>query len=519
MEQLVTEFLHEVSTISTASASASGAGAVATAGGPAHEPQPGTLRDDAIQAALAAPAFRQCALAMAGLDMDTDEGRRSAFDAAFSSGSAIIIRVLAHGSALLARRHPLLAQLHEVRGELYSYFNYCQAVDSSTGELSSRGMRWSWTDEDNSDDTQLSLFLRQKYAAMDWVNPPLGALGWKAVFTGQRLLPVDPRDHYVIVSVLEEICSFGERTFTAFGLPTDVPTAQGYSWKTFFVFYIDHVKLATRLSSRAEQFNWLEKADKQCRAALRCMGNEVRRRIESATPATSVFGAILPHDAKPICAMKEQQAALEKLADFREQFDWLRDAETPAVRVNDLPLLSEGRGTQGAGPSRAPHSPARSRSPSPSRSSSARPARVSFRDDGSSGDDASPKRSRLPSGGKGKGKAADGRQQGGDPQRGDADGPQPTHLWLVPQKLLFVSGRVWDIPATAKSLNVAVGAKCWPVVLSRRTARNKMSECERRGKPGHKKLGDAAHILDVDYTELEGRKGLWRAPTSAEHKR
>ena len=244
LEEMASALLKEVSTIST---SGGALGSLAGAQGAAptsQEPQHGALRDDAIQAALATARFRHCALSLASLDLETDEGRRGAFDAAFSSGSALIVRVLAHGSAQLARRHPLLAQLHELRGELYSYFNHCQVVDRSTGEVSTRARKWSWTEEDNSDDTQLNLFLKQRYAAMDWVNPPLGALGWRAVFTGQRRASVDQRDHYVIVSILEEVRDFGERTFTAFGLPTDVAPAQGFSWRTFFDFYIDHVKCA-----------------------------------------------------------------------------------------------------------------------------------------------------------------------------------------------------------------------------------------------------------------------------------
>ena len=96
---------------------------------------------------------------------------------------------------------------------------------------------------------------------------------------------------------------------------------------------------------------------------------------------------------------------------------------------------------------------------------------------------------------------------------------QPSHMWLTPKKLLFVSGRVWDIPAVARSLKVAVGAKCWPVVLSRRSAKNKMAECEQRGQPGHRKLSDAAHVLDVELNEPEELKGPCRAPTAAEGKR
>ena len=514
LEEIVEALLREVATVTSGGApstSASAAGASSSASG---EPLHGALRDDAIQAALTAPQFRQCALAMAAVDLDTEEGRREAFDAAFSSGSALIVRLLSHGSAVLARRHPLLASLHEVRGELYAYFNYCQVVDKATGTVSSRARRWSWTEEDNSDDTQLALFLRQKYAAMDWVNAPLGALGWKSVFTGQTYKLVDPKDHYVILSVLKEVSRFGDRTFTAFGFPSDVPAAQGYSWKTFFAFYMEHLELATNLNSRTEQYNWLEKADKQCRAALRCMGNEVRRRLESASPVSVVFGALLPHDAAPIQALREQQQTLSKLADFREQFDWLRGEEATPVGVDELPLLSERRPpASGSRAARSARSPSRSRSPSPLLSSGRKKAAVTFAGGDDSDDDPPAKKAKREGGSRGKGKA------GGGDKRGDDGESQPSHMWLTPKKLLFVSGKVWDIPATARSLKVAVGAKCWPVVLSRRTARNKMSECERRGQPGHRKLNDAAHVLDVELRELEERDGLCRTPSTSEGKR
>ena len=322
---------------------------------------------------------------------------------------------------------------------------------------------------------------------------------------------MDQRDHYVIVSILEEVRDFGERTFTAFGLPTDVPPTQGFSWRTFFDFYIEHVKCATRLGSKMEQFNWLERADKQCRAALRCMGNEVRRRIESATPATVTFGAILPPDAAPVCALREQQKALERLADFREQFDWLQNEAPAVVSAEELPRLSAARPSASkAGSSRLSRSPSPVRSPSPSRGAARPKSKVTFAASDSDDDAPTPKRLK---GGKGKAPSDDGGRGG------DGADSTPSHLWLKSQKSLFVSGKVWDIPATARSLKVAVGAKCWPVVLSRRTAQNKLSGCEKRGQPGHRGTADAAHVLGIDLRELEGREGLCRAPTDGERKR
>ena len=145
------------------------AAVAATVGGTPAQPLPDSLREDAIQAALLATSFRQAVLDIAGIDDSTADGRRAVIDAAFSSGSIIIVRLLAYGSASLAKRHPLLAKLLNLRSELPSYFSYCQVVQAD-GTLTALAQRWSWVDRTGADDTQLRLFLRQQYSKMNWIE-------------------------------------------------------------------------------------------------------------------------------------------------------------------------------------------------------------------------------------------------------------------------------------------------------------------------------------------------------------
>ena len=474
--QLVSIVLAEASATAPPSGPSSSASA---AGGAVPAPAPDSLREDAIQAALLAPSFRQAVLDIAGIEDTTADGRRAVLDAAFSAGSVIITRLLAYGSSALAKRHPLLAKLLNLRSELSAYFSHCHVVRAD-GTVSKLAEKWSWTDLSGSDDSQMQLFLRQRYRQMNWIDAPHGVVGLLSVVNGSECDAVDTLDHFVVVPILEDLRDFGERTFTAFGVPPTVPSARGYSWRSFMDFYIEHLKFAKRLASIDEQCDWLSKASESFREALNCMGAEVRRVVESDTPATAAFGAILPIDAKPVKDMLAAQASLEGLIEHREQWSWMRPAQSSTIRADELPKLSRDprlRAKSNAAGKRA----MRSRSPTPPRSK-----KVSFHDS-----DASPEPATSP--------------------------PRLHFYWLQPMKLLFVSGRVWNVAALAKHLGVHVNAKCWTVALSRRTDANRLLHCEKKGKSGHETVSSAAHVLAQKVDDLSSR--FARAPNADERRR
>ena len=121
----------------------------------------------------------------------------------------------------------------------------------------------------------MQFFLRQRYRQMNWIDAPDRVVGLLSVVNGSECDAIDSLDHFVVVPILEDLRDFGERTFTAFGVPPTVPPACGYSWRSFLDFYIEHFKLAKRLASVDEQCDWLSKASESFREALCCMGAEV----------------------------------------------------------------------------------------------------------------------------------------------------------------------------------------------------------------------------------------------------
>ena len=480
---LVASVLAE-SVVAPTAPSASGSAAFAAEHTAPSDTNNSVLRDSDLADALLAANFRQCALAIADIDTSTQEGRRAAFATAFSSGSAIIVRLLLHGGARLAKSHEMLALLHSLRPYLHDYFSYCQTLRAD-GSRSSRASKWSWTGEANESDAQLKLFMRQDFVSMNWADAPYGAHGLKEVLTGSRIAPLDPSDHYVVVAALEEISSFGASTFAAIGYPTELPhgfpAASGYSWRSFHDLYIAHVKKATSLASLDEMYKWLHKSDTHYRSALREMGRTVRRALESPKPRDEVFGALLPRDALPVVSLLEMQTDLEELTTHREKWDWLKGTKPVAVRVDQLPLLSVYLKSQ---------RPKRDRSPTPPRSAG---KRVTF----SAGDDSD-----------------GGNTSGADRRSGPPRVDRPQSYWLQPLALLYVSGRVWNVGRLARDLKVNVSAKCWPTVLSLKEDKNRMTMCPTPKKTGHTSLTAAAHQLSKPARDLAA--DYTRVPTPSE---
>ena len=203
--------------------------------------------------------------------------------------------------------------------------------------------------------------------------------------------------------------------------------------------------------------------------------------VESDTPASAAFGAILPVDAQPIKDMRAAQTSLETLVANREQWSWMRPAQSSSsVRVDELPKRSQDSRLRQRS-SAAGKRPARSRSPTPPRVK-----KVAFAD------------------------SDDSHEPEPEPQRRH-------FFWLQQGKLLFVSGRVWNIVALAKHLGVQPNAKCWQVALSRRTDANRLLNCDKRSTSGHDSISSAAHKLSQKIDDLTAN--FARPPNADERRR
>ena len=463
------------------------------------------LRDDAIANALLAASFTMAEKKIDMCDLTTAEGRRKALEISFQSNSILLVRLLARGSKALARRHPLLAKLHTLRPYLSYYFSFCQAVNPATGSVPTRASTWSWTSPTGEDDTSLNAFLKQQYLAINWVDPPHGFNGLQGLLNQARIDSVDKRDHYTVLRVLEQLSDFGGRTFLAFGLPNKLTEEDaGFTWQNFISFYTSHVKRAFQLGSLNEQYDWLAKSDALFRESLRCMGDEVRRTLESSDPAAAQFGAILPGDARPIAEMKTMQARLDLLLENRDAFSMFRPIDSTPAQLDVLPRLSMRNH------SKRLRSPARSRSNSPVRGGEANPLKQPGHRKPPPLKPALKNTTAF---------SADRERHVNDGADPSAERTVPHYHWLVPKKLLFTSGKVWNVDLLAKKLRVKVADKCWQVVLSRRTAANKQSMCEHKSQAGHQSIGAAAHTLGGGVNLGELAKEFSRYPSKPELKK
>lgn len=476
----------------------------ATTGGPADKAgEVEGLRDDAIASAILAAPFAEAENKIDACDLTTANGRRQALDHAFHSGSMIIIRLLARGNRTLARRHPLLAKLHTLRPYLSYYFSHCQAVDINSGIIPPRASKWSWTSPTGDDDTTLSAFLKQQYLAINWVDAPFGFNGLQSLLNQSTIASVDKRDHYTVLRVLEQLSDFGGRTFLAFGVPAELPEHDtGFTWTSFINFFTAHLKRAFQLGSLTEQYEWLAKSDALFRESLRCMGDEVKRSLEAANPATSFFGALLPRDARPVSEMRSMQARLDLLLENRDAFSMFRPLDSSPAQLDVLPRLSL----------RNQHKRPRSRSTSPVRGGDS----ATLTSNTHQAKSAPPMLTRA--------RDAFARNLAQHVnvtvERADtAERTVPHYHWLEKNKLLFTSGKVWSVDKLAKRLKLSIYAKCWHVVLSRRTPANRQAMCDKRDKAGHQSVKADAHTLGSGVNLGELAKEFARYPTERELKK
>lgn len=94
-----------------------------------------------------------------------------------------------------------------------------------------------------------------------------------------------------------------------------------------------------------------------------------------------------------------------------------------------------------------------------------------------------------------------------------------TASWTwISQNELFISGLVWNVPELARKLGVPRNSRCWPWILTMRTAQNRPTVCDKWGAPGHRSESDAAHkeIAAFDRTSMSGDPRVCRLPTAEE---
>lgn len=430
---------------------------------------------DGIEAALMGAPYQRFKAAIMACNIATAEGRREAFEAATAGDCVLPIRLIMAGEVTLARRDAALGILLSLRPFLPEWFTHAAVIDA-TGAIHPALTKWSITGADNQLTGFMDSFLKAEYV-MDWYgsHKQPGLYHFLSAKQNGPLAALNEEDRYCIPSALRDLAKFGQSQFSALGYPS-IPTAQpgggpiGYSFATWFEYLAEVVEMATTLPSPVAKLDWIDDVHEQALASLSLMSKLVRAEIFATERlAERSLNALLPHDCAPATYLRtkvlefvEDQAREARMRPFTAR----ADASSSNLRADayTIPLRSSRK-------KRKPE---------------------------------------LQLGKAGKAGA-----------RAETEGQTrlvKVPVWLSRNKLLLVSGVVWDVPALAAALNVSVDSKCWAVILSRQADAKRQALCPKHGAGSvHASITSAAHQLP-DF-DREKHKDYSRPPTPSERKR
>eukprot|EP00965_Chrysotila_dentata_P071709 2368855-Pleurochrysis_carterae.AAC.2 len=111
-------------------------------------------------------AYRFCCV-----DFSSAQQQLQALDLAFGAGSMLVTRFLMVSlSTDLRGRHAVFTQLQLCAPETLICFSQCQAFDATTQAVHAEAGRYAWHAP------SLPLVFKGKFAEIDWINAPSGAL-------------------------------------------------------------------------------------------------------------------------------------------------------------------------------------------------------------------------------------------------------------------------------------------------------------------------------------------------------
>eukprot|EP00965_Chrysotila_dentata_P115239 3809165-Pleurochrysis_carterae.AAC.1 len=124
---------------------------------------------------------------------------------------------------------------------MLTYFSQCQAFDAASGKAYENAGRYTW------DAAALKILLKGKFADIDWVNSPSGALALKKLVTGSKFNPVGSDEMYPLLSsLMDEVALFSGKTFSTLGYA--VQPKRGLSFEALVPHLKEFVEFANNLA-------------------------------------------------------------------------------------------------------------------------------------------------------------------------------------------------------------------------------------------------------------------------------
>lgn len=445
---------------------------------------PTTTEGTYVFKASSSPAFVAIANQILEADVETTDGKLDAIAAGFTGTSVLGIRVLCEGSRSLASKHNALIKLFDSRRSLPEYFSWVLVSDES-GHLPSRLKSYSILGPVGSTGLPspagqafFDKLLKFDLQNMDWLHSPGGLLALKAARDGTHIPQgrVDPRDVYIIPSVVTELGDMVHQILVAMGA-AKTSTDKALTFKDWTAKYLEPLWAAKQLLPE-HKLAHIEQCHAMFATSLKTAGDKMASAVFCLRPDLhESIPPFFPLNEEPLATVTEWRVNRERALDLMFSHQGLFPTSAPASTSSEnpweLPLRSASKPPPGGGGRKRPY-----------------------------GEDSHPPPTKH--------------------QERDVEEPESltaTHSWVVPKAELYISGKVWFIRKVAEHLKVKASDVCWPVVLNSRSKEKRLAHCEHLGSKGHESLTSVAHqIKNLDLNALGTVKQLWRYPSRQERK-
>ena len=412
------------------------------------------VTDAALRRAIQDATFLAVAEEIEGLDLETNEGRSGALEAALLSGLSIFQRFFANPS-VLTTRHAVFASLTVCLSELPAYFGRAQAVDLSTQTVPE--LRDSWLFHSS----QLDKLFKGKISELAWFSSPYGALGLMNLDASEAFENCPLGQQYIVESVLEETITFVRATMNAAGWATE--SKVGYTLVALFERQLAYVRWI-RKQGEMEILTLLPHAQQTFAEALLECDAAHGRMLSHPEPAAAKLDFHLAFGGTYDKALAVKTTGAAPIIHMRRAFPNLLPASTPrslaGVQLSVEVAVAVVSGGRGGG------------------------------DGGGRGGGVGGR-----GGGDGGGRGGAGSGKGGEPKapgslKGIVSWPDATHMRL--------GGLIYDTAAIGTHYSLAAD-HCYPVLLSTKKGGHALALCAHWGQPGHTALASEKHVTPKDW--------------------
>ena len=415
------------------------------------------------RATLESDAFLGVVAEIEELDLETNEGRSSALEAALLSGLTIFQRFFANPKCL-ATRHTVFAALTLCLSEMPAYLGRAQAASLETNEVAELRAGWLFHKD------QCDKLFRGRISEIAWFSGPHGALALLNLDASEPFEDCPADQLFVVETVLSEMISFVRPTMLAAGWAAE--SSAGYTLVALFERQLAHLQ-------------WIRKQG----------GLEIATLLPHAQKA--FVAALLECEATHERMLAHPQPALAKL-DFHIAFDGPYDRELKTKTAGAAPIILLRRAFPGLLPASTPRSLAGVVLPAAAGPSEGGGGSEK-KDGGKKGGGG-----RGGDGGGGKGGGGRGGDGGGGGGRGGGAGavkapgslsavatwPDATHMRL--------GDLIYDTAAIAKHYSLDAD-HCFPVLLSTKKGGHALALCQHWGEPGHTALSSGKHVIPKQW--------------------